>query len=132
MNRFLMTVAIVATSASTAFAQAPVARPATPATSAPAATTAPASAVTTAARPIAGTVARGAAETKEAALRAAADKVNARQSNCTAKGRMYVWKPPHVAGDANPKGGFYTSNYAGGCMLMSLKDALASGAVRTN
>jgi hypothetical protein len=41
-------------------------------------------------------------------------------------------EPPHVIGDANPKGGFYTSNFNGGCRLMSMKEAMDRGLISIN
>jgi hypothetical protein len=51
---------------------------------------------------------------------------------CLAKGPAYKWLPPHVIGDANPKGGFYTSNFNGGCRLMSMKEAMDKGLITIN
>lgn len=129
MLRILTTATILALSTASAFAQAqaPASRPATaptPTTPAPTTTARPA--------PVAapgGLVPSGAASTQQAALTAAKDKFVGRQSACTAKGPAYKWIPPHVAGDANPKGGFYTGHFNGGCRLMSLKEAMDKGII---
>lgn len=134
MLRTLITSAIIAVSASSAMAQAqaPASRPAT--TPTPTTTTAPA---TTTARPApvaapTGLVPSGAASTAQAAITAAKDKYVGRQSACLAKGPAYKWIPPHVAGDPNPKGGFYTGHFNGGCRLMSMKEALDKGLITMN
>ena len=77
-------------------------------------------------------LARGAAASPVEAKQIAEAKLRERQQTCSAKGPAYRWKPPHVAGDPNPKGGFYTSNYAGGCGMVSMKEALTLGIVTVN
>lgn len=135
MRTLMLTTVAVAAMSTSAFAQAQAPRPATPTPTAPPAATVPArpapaatTTPTTAARPF-GALPTGAAVSAQAARTAADAQLASRKQNCEAKGAMYKWKPPHVIGDANPKGGFYTTNFNGGCGLMSLKEALATGAV---
>jgi hypothetical protein len=57
----------------------------------------------------------------------------AKGAACQLKGRMYVWNPGHMVGDALPNGGgFYATGSNGTCRQGSLKALLASGAVTIN
>lgn len=121
----IATLATIATSGAALAQNAP-----TPATAAPAArpaTAAPAPvAAPSASIPI------GGAATAALAKQAADAKIKGRSEACLAKGPAYKWLPPHVIGDSNPKGGFYTSNFNGGCRLMSMKEAMDKGLITIN
>ena len=132
MTTLRITTAMLMLTASTgaALAQAtttaPTAKQSAPTASAPAPTARPSLPTG------AGAVGRGSAASPAEAKRLHEVQMQGRQQQCSTKGAAYRWKPAHVVGDANPKGGFYTSNYSGGCGLISMKDALASGIVTVN
>jgi hypothetical protein len=127
MTRSIIIAASILTlSASASFAQ--TAAPATAAPKQPAPAAAAATATAPAVAPV-GSVARNVATSAAAARTAYESGIRARQATCTAKGGLYKWVPPHVAGDANPKGGFYTTTFGGGCRKVGLGEAIASGAV---
>lgn len=129
--RILIATAILSVSTVTAFAQAttPAARPATAPTAPVAAAPATPVAVPVGIRP-AGSVARNVAATQADARSQFQAKLTARQQTCGAKGALYEFVPPHAVGDANPAGGFYTSNNNGGCRLISMKTAIAKGLLK--
>jgi hypothetical protein len=143
MNKLLISAAVLMLTAGSAAAQSPAAAPAakqaaptaqpTPSPVAQAPTSQP-----TVQRPplptsaTTGSISRGSAATPVEAKQLHEAKLRERQQTCAAKGAAYRWKPPHVAGDANPKGGFYVSNYAGGCTMISMKEALGLGIVTVN
>jgi hypothetical protein len=138
MNKLLISTAVLMLTAGSAAAQSPAAAPAAK-QAAPTAQPTPAAQAPTAQpqRPplptsTTTTVARGSAPTPVEAKQLHEAKLRERQQACAAKGAAYRWKPPHVAGDANPKGGFYVSNYAGGCTMISMKEALGLGIVTVN
>lgn len=110
-------------------AKTPTATPAAPAAPVQNTTKAPTRAPTVAPASSAGSSLRGSASSPAEAQQVARARITAREQNCSAKGPAYRWVPPHVVGDQNPKGGYYTSNYAGGCHAMSMNEALRLGVV---
>lgn len=122
----IATLATIATSGAALAQQGP-----TPATAAPATAARPAPVAAPTAAPSA-TIPVGGAATAQLARVAADAKIKGRTEACLAKGPAYKWLPPHVIGDTNPKGGFYTSNFNGGCRLMSMKEAMDKGLITIN
>jgi hypothetical protein len=134
MRKLILTALATVAMTGTALAQA---APTAPATAKPVAPTAtPAQAAPVAARPLPSgpslSVPNGAAASVQAAQEGARAKLSSRELACKGKGAAYKWKPPHVIGDANPKGGFYMTNYNGGCAMMSMKEALEKGLITIN
>jgi hypothetical protein len=133
MNRYTIALATLAISTTAALAQnaAPAARPATPA---PIVST-PANPATPAALPSTSTSGNATlAQTAAAARQMFTTRATAKEATCKGKGALYAWKAPHAVGDANPAGGFYSTNSAGSCRLISMKKAIEAGlvTVRTN
>lgn len=72
---------------------------------------------------------RGVASSPQDARKQHEAKLAERVTKC-AGDKLKRWKGPHVVGDPDGKGGFYASNYNGGCVPRSLKDAIDSGVAR--
>jgi pyruvate/2-oxoglutarate dehydrogenase complex dihydrolipoamide acyltransferase (E2) component len=62
-----------------------------------------------------GSIARNVAATPDAARIAYQRNLALKQTECQGKGPLYKYTAPHVAGDSDGKGGFYTNNTSGSC-----------------
>jgi hypothetical protein len=129
MNRSILAIAALALSTTMASAQNTAApTPSAPANAPRPAATAPATPSPVAA-PQAFGGARNTATSPELARQAFAAGMQAKQANCSGKGPLYKWVPAHTVGEANPKGGFYSNTFGGGCRKIGLSEAIAKGAV---
>lgn len=71
------------------------------------------------ARPVGAVGAPGgsSASTNAEAIALFKSRTDGREAGCRGKGRYFKWVPPHMAGDARPQGGFYTSHSNGTCKI---------------